>query len=43
VASGKLRVQHGAAPVAVFDAWLTPFALTVGAIAIALCATIAPI
>lgn len=43
VASGKLRVQHGTAPVAVFDAWLTPFALTVGAIAIALCATIAPI
>jgi len=43
VASGKIRVQHGQTPVALWDAWLTPFALTVGAMGLALCATIAPI
>ncbi len=43
VASGKIRVQHGQAPVALWSVWLTPFALTIGAMGLALCATIAPI
>jgi cytochrome bd ubiquinol oxidase subunit II len=42
VASGKIRVQQGI-PVALWSAWLTPFALTIGAMGLALCATIAPI
>ncbi len=43
VASGQIRVQHGAIPVALVGAWLTPFALTVGAMAVALCSTIAAV
>lgn len=43
VASGTLRIQQGRIPVALVWAWLTPFALTVGAMGLALCATIAPI
>jgi cytochrome d ubiquinol oxidase subunit II len=43
VASGQIRVSHGQAPAALFYAWLTPFALVIGAMALALCATIAPI
>ena len=43
VASGQIRVQNGASPVALFHPWLTPFALVVGAMALALCATLAPI
>src|SRR5205823_3586992 len=43
VASGKIRMQHGQVPVALWDVWLTPFALTIGAMGLTLCATIAPI
>lgn len=43
VASGHIRMQHGQPPVAVWEAWLSPFALTIGAMGLALCATIAPI
>ena len=43
VASGQILVQNGKSPVALFHLWLTPFALVIGAIALALCATIAPI
>ncbi|GCE22531.1 cytochrome d ubiquinol oxidase subunit II [Dictyobacter kobayashii] len=43
VASGQIRLQHGQPPVALWSVWLSPFALTTGAIAVALCATIAPI
>lgn len=43
VASGAIRFHHGHAPVALLGAWLTPFALTIGALGLALCATIAPI
>ncbi len=43
VASGKIRVQHGQPPVAVWGPWLSPFALTIGVMALVLCATIAPI
>lgn len=43
VASGQIRVQHGTTPVAVWHAWLTPFALTIGAMGLALCAAIAPV
>lgn len=43
VASGKIRVQHGNIPVAVWAPWLTPFALTVGAMGISLCAVIAAV
>src|SRR5437667_6801087 len=43
VAGGQIRVRNGAIPVALFHPWLTPFALVIGAMALALCATIAPI
>jgi len=43
VASGQIRVQNGAIPVALFHPCLTPFALFIGAMALALCATLAPI
>ena len=43
VASGEIRVQHGNLPVAVWAPWLTPFALTVGAMGISLCAVIAAV
>src|SRR5207237_1325835 len=43
VTSGQIRVRNGAIPVALFHPWLTPFALVIGAMALALCATIAPI
>ncbi len=43
VASGAIHVQSGSSPVALFQPWLTPFALVIGAMALALCATIAPI
>lgn len=42
-ASGKIRVRNGQSPVDLWQAWLTPFALTIGIIALALCATIAAI
>ncbi|HEY4388465.1 MAG TPA: cytochrome d ubiquinol oxidase subunit II [Ktedonobacteraceae bacterium] len=43
VASGKIRVQQSNTQVALVGIWLTPFALTVGLMGLALCATIAPI
>jgi cytochrome bd ubiquinol oxidase subunit II len=43
VASGQLRVHNGQGPVGLWHAWLTPFAITIGIIALALCATIAAI
>lgn len=43
VASGQIRVAHGQIPVALFRPWLTPFALVMGTMALALCATIAPV
>jgi cytochrome bd ubiquinol oxidase subunit II len=43
VASGQIRVQHGNIPVALWNVWLTPFALTVGAMGLSLCASIAAV
>ena len=43
VASGKLPVYNGHGPVASWDAWLTPFAITIGLIALAVSATIAAV
>jgi cytochrome bd ubiquinol oxidase subunit II len=43
VASGQIHFHQGHIPVALVSAWLTPFALMVGAMAVALCATLAPI
>jgi cytochrome bd ubiquinol oxidase subunit II len=43
VASGQLRVPNGQTPVGLWHAWLTPFAITVGIIALAVCATIAAV
>lgn len=43
VASGALRVRNGQGPVALWQAWLTPFAITIGGFALAVCATIAAV
>ena len=43
VASGRIRVQQGQPPVALLDVWLTPFAIVVGCMAVALCATLAAV
>lgn len=43
VASGALRIVHGQMPVGLIGAWLTPFAIVVGLMAIALCATISAV
>ncbi len=43
VASGQIRVQNGHIPVAVVQAWVTPFAWTIGLMAIAICSTQAAI
>ncbi|MBV9258771.1 MAG: cytochrome d ubiquinol oxidase subunit II [Ktedonobacteraceae bacterium] len=43
VASGALRIVHGRMPVGLIGAWLTPFAITVGLMSIALCATVSAI
>jgi len=43
VASGAIPVRNGQGPVALIGAWLTPFALTVAVIALAVSATIAAI
>jgi cytochrome d ubiquinol oxidase subunit II len=43
VASGQIQVVNGNAPVALFRAWLTPFALVIGLLGLAICATIAPV
>lgn len=43
VASGDIRVPHGNIPIALWRAWLTPFALDAGAMALAICATLAAV
>jgi cytochrome d ubiquinol oxidase subunit II len=43
VASGQIRVHNGVIPVAVIRAWLTPFAIVIGLMGVALCATLAAI
>ena len=44
VASGQINISHGQIPpVALFRPWLTPFAIVIGLMALALCATIAPV
>lgn len=43
VASGSVRVRNGNTQAALIGPWLTPFALVVGAMGLATCATIAPI
>jgi cytochrome bd ubiquinol oxidase subunit II len=43
VGSGQLHMVHGQMPVGVIGAWLTPFAITVGLMGIALSATIAAV
>ncbi len=41
VASGQIAVRNGQAPIDLWQVWLTPFAITIGFTALALCATIA--
>lgn len=43
VASGQIRVVHGNIPVAVFSAWLTPFAIVIGLLALAICSSLAAV
>ena len=43
VASGDIRVPHGNIPIALWGAWLTPFALDAGAMALAICASLAAV
>ncbi len=43
VASGSLRIVHGRLPVGLIGAWLTPFAIVVGLMGVALCATISAV
>jgi cytochrome d ubiquinol oxidase subunit II len=43
VASSQLPVHNGQGPVALWNAWLTPFAIIIGVIALCVCATIAAI
>jgi cytochrome d ubiquinol oxidase subunit II len=43
VASGRIRINGTQAPVGLFTLWLTPFAITIGFMGIALCATIAAV
>ena len=43
VASGKLRMVNGRMPVGLVTAWLTSFAIVVGLMGLALCATIAAV
>lgn len=43
VASEKLRIVHGQMTVGLIGAWLTPFALVIGFMGIALCATLAAV
>jgi cytochrome d ubiquinol oxidase subunit II len=43
VASGQLRPANGRIPVAVFSAWLTPFAIIVGLMGLGICATLAAV
>src|SRR3984893_14227586 len=41
VASGQVRVQGGGVQTDLFTGWTTPFALTIGALALSLCAVLA--
>lgn len=43
VASGQIRVVHGNIPVAIFSPWLTPFAIVVGLLALAICSSLAAV
>jgi cytochrome d ubiquinol oxidase subunit II len=43
VAGGEIRVRNGVVPVAVIRPWLTPFAIVVGCMGVALCATLAAV
>ena len=43
VAGGQIHVRNGQIPVGLWHAWLTPFAITVGIIALAVCATLAAV
>ena len=43
VAGGRIRMNGTQAPVGLFGLWLTPFAITIGFMGIALCATIAAV
>ena len=43
VASGQIRVVGGSVQTLIWTGWTTPFALTIGAVALALCATLAAI
>jgi cytochrome bd ubiquinol oxidase subunit II len=43
VAGGEIRIRNGVVPVAVIRPWLTPFAIVVGCMGIALCATLAAV
>ena len=43
VASGQIRVIHGNIPVAVISAWLTPFAIAIGLLALAICSSLAAV
>jgi cytochrome d ubiquinol oxidase subunit II len=43
VASGAIRVFHATTQPALVSAWLTPFALVIGCMGLAICATLAPI
>jgi cytochrome d ubiquinol oxidase subunit II len=43
IASGQIRVRNGQVETALLTLWTTPFALTVGAMAVALCAVLAAI
>ncbi|MHB8598419.1 MAG: cytochrome d ubiquinol oxidase subunit II [Ktedonobacteraceae bacterium] len=43
VASGQIHVVHGNIPVALFSVWLTPFAIVVGLLALAICSSLAAV
>jgi cytochrome bd ubiquinol oxidase subunit II len=43
VASGALHIDHGRMPVGLIGAWLTPFAIAIGLMGIALCATLSAV
>ncbi len=43
VASGALKIVNGHIPVGLIGAWLTPFAITIGLMGIALCATVSAV
>lgn len=43
VASGQIKVPHGNIPVGVWGPWLSPFAITIGLLALAVCASLAAV